>query len=253
MIKLAYGIQIILLLLVLVSCNSVAEQNNTGNSLTNALDFDDAIRAYSSAQVSDPDNPIPYINTAKAYFEQGNLDIAIEVLEQAILRGDENIKAQAHYNMGNFYFMSQQMEGAIPAYREALIINPNDENARHNLDLAMFYSSTPTPFDDEMKTESEENQVDPTALPTNQPLDFDGPTPTPPPIELNDEENPEGGQTGENFGNKTEGTPSPRQEATFSVPEAKELLNPLKQSDSIYGKFSDKVATPEATTGGKQW
>ena len=240
-------------LLIVASCNSVAESNNHGNELSEAFYYDDAIIAYSSAQVSDPDHPIPYLNSAQAYFEAGNLDLAVEVLDQAILRGDEDIQAQAYYNLGNFYYMAQQFEDAILAYREALLINPDDNNARHNLELAMLYNSSPTPFDDEMKTEPDESQVDPTGATHQSTLDDDGPTPTPPPADVNDEAEPEGGITGENFGSNTEGTPSPRQEATLSVPEAKELLDPIKQDQTIYGEFSDEVSTPTDSDSGKSW
>ncbi len=243
----------IMLSCLLTSCNSVAENNNQGNTLSNSRNYQEAIIAYSSAQVADPDNPIPYINAAKAYFENGQLSLAVEVLEQAILRGDNTLKTQAYYNLGNFYFLSDQFEDSILAYREALILNPDNKDARDNLELAMLYRHTPTPPDDEMKTEPDQNQVDPTSLPTNQPLDFDGPTPTPPPIDFNDEEDPEGGITGENFGNQTEGTPSPREEATLSIPEAQELLDPIKQSQSIYGEFSDEVATPTNSESLKDW
>ena len=245
-------LQFILLSLILVACSSVAEQNNTGNSLTNALDFDDAIIAYSSAQVSDPDNPIPYINAAKAYFEQGNLDIAVEVLEQAILRGDETIKAQAYYNIGNFYFMSQQMDDAILAYREALIINPNDENARQNLELAMFYSSTPTPFDDEMKTEPDENQVDPTASPTLQPLNIDDPSPTPDRVSFS-ERTPEGGIEGDRFGNQGPMTPFPNETPTSSKEEDGELPGTIQPDENIYSPFSDNPVTPSSSESKKGW
>lgn len=252
MTKLTIGLRLVVLFLVLVSCSSAAEHNNTGNTLTNAFDFDDAIHAYSSAQVSDPDNPVPYINVAKAYFEQGNLDVAVEVLEQAILRGDESIQVQAHYNLGNFYFMSQQMDEAILAYREALIINPNDGNARHNLELAMFYRSTPTPFDDEMKTEPNENQVNPTASPTNQPLDIDEPSPTPNEISF-DARTPEGGIEGDQFGNQGPMTPLPNGTATSEKKEDGELPGTVQPEENIYSPFSDNPVTPSGSDEKKGW
>jgi tetratricopeptide (TPR) repeat protein len=251
--KLIYGLQIAILILMLVSCSSAAEQNNLGNSLTTAMDFDDAIIAYSSAQVSDPDNPIPYINVAKAYFEQGNLDIAVEVLEQAILRGDETIQAQAYYNIGNFYFMSQEMDDAIIAYRESLIINPDDSNARQNLELAMFYSSTATPFDDEMKTEPEENQVNPTATPTDLPLDSEDPSPTPR-ISSFSKRTPEGGIEGDRFGKQGPMTPFPNGTPTSPKAEDGELPGTIQPDENIYSPFSDDPRTPPSNTeSGKSW
>ena len=250
MTKLIYGLQLALFL-IMVSCSSAAEQNNIGNDMTTGMNFEEAINAYSSAQVSDPDNPIPYINVAKAYFEQGNLDIAIEVLEQAILRGDDTIKAQAYYDIGNFYFMSQEMNNAILAYREALIINPDDSNARHNLELAMYYSSTPTPFDEEMKTESEENQVDPTVTPTLEPLDLEDPSPEPDEIHFN-VRTPEGGLEGDQFGNQGPMTPFPNGTPTSPKAEDGELPGTIQPDENIYSPFSDNPATPPPDSGSKK-
>lgn len=243
-----------ILLFVLVSCGSPAEQNNHGNALTNGGNYSDALIAYSSAQVGEPDNPIVYLNAAKAYFEQGDLNIAIDVLEQAILRGDDDIKAQAYYNMGNFYFLSQQPEDAITAYRESLLINPNDQNTRHNLELAMSYSVTPTPIDDEMKTEPEESQVDISATPTNQPLDQsqESPTPTPEQIVF-DERTPEGGLEGDHFGNQGPSTPQPGETPTLSKEEAGDILDPIREAESVYSQFSDEVSTPTNSEEQKSW
>jgi len=233
------------LLLIMVACNSVAEQNNIANTFTDARDFDDAIISYSSAQVNDPDNPVLYLNAARAYFEQGDLEIAVEVLDQAILRGDETLQAQAYYNMGNFYYLSQQPQDAIAAYRESLLLNPENANARHNLELAMLYNSTPTPFDDEMKTNPEEDQVDVSITPTFQPSDQIAPTSTPTPrLVVFAERTPEGGVEGDHFGNQGPITPEPNETPTSEKEEPGHILDPEKASEEIYSEFTSEVSTP---------
>lgn len=238
----------------LVACTSVAEQNNIANEQTNTRDFDSAIINYSSAQVNEPDNPILYLNSAEAYFELGELDIAIEVLEQAILRGDDTIKAHAYYNKGNFYYLSGQPMEAIEAYQNTLLINPFNANARHNLELAMFYLSTPTPVDDEMQTEPDQNQVNPSVTPTFQPLDEDSPPPTPTPeIVSFDERTPEGGLEGDQFGNQGPMTPFPNETPTSTIKEASEFLDIITENESIYSEFSSEVSTPTNSEETKGW
>jgi len=251
-----FKITIICLFLIslIVACTSVAEQNNIANGQLEAREFDSAIINYQSAQVSEPDNPILYLNSAQAYFESGELDIAIEVLEQAILRGDESIQAQAHYNMGNFYFSSGQPEDAIQAYQKALLLNPEDSNARQNLELAMLYLSTPTPIDDEMQTEPDENQVNPSVTPTFQPLDEDSPPPSPTPeIVSFDERTPEGGIEGDRFGNQGPMTPFPNETPTSTKREASSTLDAVSEEESIYREFSDEVSTPTNSDEVKGW
>lgn len=246
-------ISIPLIALGLVACTGVAEQNNRGNDLIHSRAYDSAVEAFTSAQVDDPNNPIPYLNSARAYFEQGDMEHVVAVIDQAILRGDEQLKAEAYFNLGNYYFQSQQLDDAINAYRESLLINPDDNNARQNLELALRYLASPTPFDDEMKTNPEESQVDPTAQPTNQPQDFQEPSPTPtPPKVTNDDDTPVEGVAGTNFG-LDGGTPSPLPDSTLSANEAKELLDPLKQDEAVFDVFSDEVATPTDSEEYKDW
>jgi len=243
-----------LLLFAIAACTTVAEQNNIANDLSQAREFNEAIVNYTSAQVNEPDNPVLYLNSAQAYFEQGDLDIAIEVLDQAILRGDESIQAQAYYNMGNFFYLSGQTEDAIGAYREALLLNPEDANARHNLELAMLALSTPTPVDDEMQTEPDENQVNPSVTPTFQPLDEDAPPPSPTPELVSfDESTPEGGLEGDQFGNQGPTTPFPNETATSSKSDAISTLETISDEDSIYRQFSDEVSTPTNSEERKGW
>lgn len=250
----SFLILLVILMIVITACSSAAEQNNNANSLTQARDFDDAIVSYSSAQVNDPDNPILYLNAAQAYFEQGELDIAIEVLEQAILRGDETEQAQAYYNMGNFYYLSGQPDLAVQAFRESLLLNPENASARHNLELAMVYNSTPTPFDDEMKTEPDESQVDPSITPTFQPLDEDAPTTTPTPmLVVFAERTPAGGVEGDHFGNQGPITPQPGETPTAPFEEPGEILDPEKASEETYSEFTDEISTPTNSEGKKSW
>lgn len=49
-------------------------------------------------------------------------------------------KAQAewgYYNLGNFYFAAGLYPEAARAYQQALLIDPNDADARYNLELAL--------------------------------------------------------------------------------------------------------------------
>lgn len=249
-----YSLILGILTLIITACTSAAEQNNIANSFSSGRNFDSAIISYTSAQVSDPDNPILYLNAAQAYFEQGEVEIAFEVLEQAILRGDEDIQAKAYYNMGNFFYLSQRPEEAVQAYKQSLLLNPENANTRHNLELAMQYDYTPTPIDDEIKTNPEESQINPSITPTPLPLDENAPTETPTPQFFSfAERTPEGGLEGDHFGNQGPVTPQPGETPTLPFEEDGEILDKEKQHDSTFGEFSDDVATPTNSEEKKGW
>jgi tetratricopeptide (TPR) repeat protein len=160
-----------------------AEMNNAANWYTQNRQLDSAINAYQVAQVNDPNNAIIYFNLATALEENGNIEQAIAALQQAITRGDTTIQAIANYNLGNLYFRQERYDEAISAYQEALLLNPNDEQARFNLELALQAKGNPTPTPIEMQVRPEQGQANPTVPPTPNPAGQTPPTstPTPPP------------------------------------------------------------------------
>jgi tetratricopeptide (TPR) repeat protein len=44
--------------------------------------------------------------------------------------------SQTHYNIGNSYFKQDKLQESIEAYKKALDLNPNDQDAKYNLELA---------------------------------------------------------------------------------------------------------------------
>lgn len=68
-----------------------------------------------------------------AGYENGQWPLAIQEFE-AILRGGYEAE-QLYYNLGNAYFRTGEVAGAVWAYEKALMLNPNDADARYNLVL----------------------------------------------------------------------------------------------------------------------
>lgn len=57
-------------------------------------------------------------------------------LQKQLVKYDTKIRTNTYYNLGNAYFKQQRFTNAIITYERALKINPNDEDARANLELA---------------------------------------------------------------------------------------------------------------------
>ena len=85
-----------------------SERNNAGNGLYDQSDYDNAIKAYQSAQVSAPDGAEAYYNAASAYSRAGEFDKAIDALRQALKTSDPDLIARTYYNLGNIYFEMQR-------------------------------------------------------------------------------------------------------------------------------------------------
>lgn len=134
------GLRFTLLLLVLLlgACApDVVKHNATGNAHFEDAAYQDAVTAYGQAQVAEPEQAEPYYNAANAYNRQGQVDGAAVQTQLALKTADDSLAAQAQYNLGNAFFDATQWEPAIGAYQEALRLNPADEAAKHNLELAL--------------------------------------------------------------------------------------------------------------------
>ncbi len=60
--------------------------------------------------------------------------LAIQEFESILRDGFE--AEILYYNLGNAYYRAGQVAGSVWAYEKALILNPNDDDARYNLALA---------------------------------------------------------------------------------------------------------------------
>lgn len=122
--------------------NRLAILNNAG--LGNQRD---AETYFYTAQVLAPDESLPYYNYASVLIDKNDWSKAEQALLQAIRRGNDHVISKAYYNLGNLYFGIGDYELAIEAYQQALLINPDADNARYNLELTLRRANqdTPTP------------------------------------------------------------------------------------------------------------
>lgn len=77
-----------------------------------------------------------------AWYRAGEYERAADAFSQV---ENPQLKEKARYNLGNAYFQQQQFEKAIDAYQQALQVNPNHQDAQHNLNLAKYYLQKPSP------------------------------------------------------------------------------------------------------------
>lgn len=227
-----------LFILLLASCEvHPAERNNAGNALYEQGGYADAVNAYQAAQVAAPDAPESYYNAASALANSGRLQSAVEALEQALKTADEVLTTKAYYNLGNVYFDMAQYDKAIEAYREVLLRQPDDEDARHNYELALSRLPTPTP--------EEQSPQESTPTPTNNPGGQQESTPTP---DLSQTPTP---QNNENQ-NQESSAPTPMPEGTLSVEDAERLLDAVQQNQRTLREYLERFAAPVQSSE-KDW
>ncbi|MDR0788438.1 MAG: tetratricopeptide repeat protein [Gemmatimonadota bacterium] len=120
-------------------------QTDPADRFTRSGDLDEAEREYRELLSGDSSNPVLNYNLGTVLLLAGRFDDARPHLEQAA--SDSVHRGDASYNLGNADLQpafenpdlkdrGSLLRSSIDAYREALITNPGDEDARWNLELA---------------------------------------------------------------------------------------------------------------------
>lgn len=117
-----------------------AEQNiNKGNEYYKQSQFDLAEKQYRLALKTTPNNVTAQHNLANALYRQKKYDEAQDVLRYISAKtNDKMMESAAHYNTGVIYSKEKALEESIDAYKKALRLNPEDKNARENLQKALL-------------------------------------------------------------------------------------------------------------------
>ena len=118
-----------------------AERIESGNTLHAQDNFEAALHAYQAAQVNAPDSPVAYYNAASALASIGRLRDAVAALAQALKNSDDELTFKAYYNLGNVLYEMALYNDAVDVYRQAIRLNPADDDARHNYELASSFLS----------------------------------------------------------------------------------------------------------------
>ena len=109
----------------------------TGNDLFKQKRFVDAEVKYKKALKENPNYSTAGYNLGNAVYEQNRLEEALPMYELvAKSAGEVETREKSFHNIGNVMMKQKQYDKAIAAYKNSLLLNPNDERTRYNLALA---------------------------------------------------------------------------------------------------------------------
>lgn len=84
-------------------------------------------------------NPKAEFNLGDALYEQNNFEEAAKAFSSVTEHNtSNNIEADAYYNLGNSLMAQEKYGEAFNAYKKSLKLNPEDEDARYNLEYARW-------------------------------------------------------------------------------------------------------------------
>ncbi len=113
------------------------EHVEKGNRSTEASETEAALQHYDEAARVDPSSPIPDYNRGLAQARDGDTESALDSFKRASAAGDASIAADALFNEGNVHLEAEQYEPAIDSYLRSLDLDPEDPDARRNLEIAL--------------------------------------------------------------------------------------------------------------------
>lgn len=139
------------LIAVPVAVASPGEAVRQGNALYDAGSFNAAAQQYDAAAQALPDAAAVHFNLGNALFKQQRFDDAVEHYARALttaVPGPAGLEGRLKYNLGNVAYQralqalpdAQQalahLRSAMTYYRDSLEVDPQQGNARYNLELA---------------------------------------------------------------------------------------------------------------------
>lgn len=105
-----------------------------GNKLYGEEKFDEAFLKYRDAAIENPELPAIHYNMANALYKKKNYDESVAAYEKSLTADDVLSQANTYYNLGNVMYRQNKMLEAIQYYQKALKLNPDDQDAKYNLE-----------------------------------------------------------------------------------------------------------------------
>ncbi|MGE4557153.1 MAG: VWA domain-containing protein [Desulfovibrionaceae bacterium] len=105
--------------------------------------YPEALDGLLRMQVEHPEDARVAYNLGNVYYRLGKFDQASRNFKLANRTGEAPLRAKALYNLGNARYRAKDLNGAVSAYQEALSLDPQDKEARANLEFVQQRKQQP--------------------------------------------------------------------------------------------------------------
>jgi Ca-activated chloride channel family protein len=130
-----------------------------GNKAYKENNFNDAEKEYRNALKKTENNYTADYNLGNALYRKDSVEAAAKSFDNAIQNTTDNVlKQKAFYNKGVAYQKAKKLPECITAYKNSLILNPNDEDARQNLQRALKEQQQQQNKKDDKKDKKQQNK-----------------------------------------------------------------------------------------------
>lgn len=110
------------------------KQVTAGNKLYAEEKYDEANNKYRDALVENPESSIINFNIGDVQYKKRHFEEAIKSYEKSTSSDEIKVQSGSYYNIGNTLYKMGKLPESISAYKKALELNPEDEDAKYNLE-----------------------------------------------------------------------------------------------------------------------
>ncbi|MBI2766474.1 MAG: VWA domain-containing protein [Chloroflexi bacterium] len=149
----------LLVMLLLAACSARAyDLNEDGLKAYRSGDFERAVELFLEARAERPDNSQVTLNLAAALHSAGRYEEATTTARRLLQSPDAVTRGRAEASIGHHRFALQDLPGALEAFRQALIENPNDGASRHDYEVVLRLLNPQPPGDSQVQQPPESPQ-----------------------------------------------------------------------------------------------
>jgi Ca-activated chloride channel family protein len=133
----------------------------TGNDFYKQQKYDQAVLQYNNALAQEPSNTMAKFNLANTLYRLAKQDEAEKTFDVLSTDSKEmELRSKAYYNKGVMLSLQKRLEESIEAYKNALRQNPDDKDARENLQKALLElkKRNPSPKEKKKQEQQQKNQ-----------------------------------------------------------------------------------------------
>lgn len=134
--RMRYYIGVLVLLVAFPLQAGVGTQLREASKLYANEQYGQALASYEKALQDDPQNAQATFGAGAAAYKLKEYQQAQQAFEN-VSHQDNQLGQDALFNLGNTYYRAGQQDPAIAAYRQAILKNPKDKEAIHNLQLVL--------------------------------------------------------------------------------------------------------------------
>ncbi len=115
---------------------SARKKVKEGNELYYEEKYGEALNKYQDAIIDNPESPEIHFNLGNSHYKIKKYDESLKEYEKLLSVPDVMFQSKVYYNIGNVLFRSGKIAESILSYKKALELNPNDMDAKFNLEFA---------------------------------------------------------------------------------------------------------------------